>query len=107
MRKGLLAVVREIFVHMPGLAKVIRTLDVHGRWPEGGEHNNHVSEVEFGLEVQLDGHILLPVLRLPPRLLQRSRLVLVDNLTDPVVLQRIVLRTVSSVAQEALGLLQM
>lgn len=107
MRERLLTVVGKVLVHMPSLSEVIGPLDEHGSWSERGEHDDHVGEMELGFEIQLDRHILLSILRLPPGLLQSSRLVLVDDLTDTMILHGVVLGSIAGVAQEALGLLQM
>ena len=66
--EGALAVVGEVAVDLPGLAPVVRLLNVHGSRTERLERDDQVSHVELGLQVQLDGHVLLAVLRLPPGL---------------------------------------
>lgn len=107
VRERLPAAVREVLVHVPGFAEIVRTLDQHRRRPERREYDDQMGEVELGLEVQLDGHILPSVLRLPPRLLNGARFHFVDDLPDPMVLHRIVLRFAARIAQEAFLLLQM
>lgn len=107
MRERLLAVVGKVLVHMPSLSEVIRPLDEHSSRSERGKHDDHVGEMELSLKIQLDRHILLSILRLPPGLLQSARLVLVDDLTDPMILHGVIFGSIACVAQEALGLLQM
>lgn len=106
-REGLLAVVGKVPIHMPRRSKVKGPLDVHGRRSEGGEGDNQMGEVELCLQIQLDGGILLAILRLPPRGQIRARLGLVDNLSDAMILVRIMLGLLPRVAQEALLVLQM
>ena len=55
------AVVSKVSVNLPSLAPVERFLDVHGGGPEGFEGDDDVGHVELGLQVQLDGDILLPI----------------------------------------------
>lgn len=107
MREGLGTVVGKVLVHMPGLSKVIGSVDVHGSWPESGELNDHVREMELRLQIQLDRHVFLAVLRLPPGLLATSWRSLVDDGANSMVPLRIILRGIVRLAQEALGLLQM
>lgn len=53
--------------YLPVFTIVVGPLDQHGRWSECFEGDDQVGEVELGLEVQSDGHVLDAVLRLPPR----------------------------------------
>lgn len=61
------AVVREVAVHLPRAAEVVRALDEQGGRPERLERHDQVGEVELRFQVQLDAHVLHAVLRLPPR----------------------------------------
>ena len=65
-RKRAGAVVREVAVDLPRLAEVVRALDEHRRRPERLEAHDEVREVELGFEVELNRHLLAPVLRLQP-----------------------------------------
>ena len=51
----------KVSVYLPSLAPVVRFLDVHSGGPEGFEGDDDVGHVELGLQVQLDGNILLPI----------------------------------------------
>ena len=52
--------------HVPGLAEVVRPLDDHGLGTECFELHDEMGEVELGLQVELDLHLLHTVLCLPP-----------------------------------------
>lgn len=73
MRERLGAVRCEVAVDVPGLAKIIRTFNEHGGWPESGENNDKMCKMELSFQIQLNRCVLLSVLRLPPRILQRSK----------------------------------
>ena len=66
IRKGLFTVCREIPGHLPCLAPIVGLLDIHGGRPERLKGDDQVSDVELCFQVELDGHILHPVLGLPP-----------------------------------------
>lgn len=101
------AVVGKVPIHVPRFAEVVRPFDQHRGRTERSEHDDQMGKVELRLQVQLDRDVLLAVLRLPPGLLQGARLILVDDLSDPVVLHRDVGRLGPGVAQEAFLLLEM
>ena len=76
-------------MYLPGLSPVVRLLNVHRCRPEGLEGDDEVGHVELGLQVQLYGHVLHPVLGLPPGPvlvlgLRVRRLHPVDDGGDPV-----------------------
>lgn len=106
-RERIMAIVREILVCVPRATEIVRSLDQHSRRSKSGERNDQMGEMEFRLEVQLNGDILLAVFRLPPGMVPRSWLRLVDDLSDAMVLQGIVACFLSCVAQETFLLLQM
>lgn len=56
----------EVPVDLPVLPEVVGSFDQHGRRPERFERYYHVGEVELGFQVQLDVHVFLAILRLPP-----------------------------------------
>lgn len=66
LRKGLFTFRGKVSGDLPRLAPVVRLLDVHGGGTEGLVGDDQVGDVELGFEVQLDGHVLNAVLRLPP-----------------------------------------
>ena len=51
----------KVSVNLPSFAPVERFLNVHGGGPKGLEGDDDVGHVELGLQVQLDGNVLLPV----------------------------------------------
>lgn len=57
----------SLLYYLPSFSEVKRSLDEHGSWTEGAEGEDEVSEVEFGLQVQLDTRRLQAILALPPR----------------------------------------
>lgn len=65
-RKGPLAVGSKIPCHLPGLSPIVGLLDVHGSRSEGLVGDDQVGDVELGLEVKLDRHVLHSVFGLPP-----------------------------------------
>ena len=65
-RKWLVTFGGKIPSHLPRLTPVVRLLDVHGGRAEGLVGDDQVGDVKLGLEVELDGHVLHAVLRLPP-----------------------------------------
>lgn len=67
------AVVGEVPIDLPGVAEVVGALDQHGRGPKRLEVDDDVGEVELGLEVELDRHVLHAILRLPPRPVRCSK----------------------------------
>ncbi len=69
LRERLCAVVGEVAVHFPRLPEVVGALDEHGGRTERFEAHDEMREVELGLEVDLDGDFLAPVLGLPPLVL--------------------------------------
>lgn len=64
-------------------------------------------EMEFSLQIQLNGNIFFAIFRLPPWLLTRSWLIFVNNLTDSMVTQRIIHRIFIRFTQKAFLLFQM
>lgn len=105
--EGIRTVMREIFIHMPGAAKIVRPFDEHGCRSEGGEYNDQMGKMELGFKIQLNGDVLLAIFRLPPRLFAGAWLRFINDLTDSMILQRIVFGRLSSVAQEAFLFFQM
>ena len=63
-----MTVVGKVSVNLPRLSPVVGLLDVHRGRPERLERDDQVGDVELRLEVQLNGDVLLTVLRLPPGL---------------------------------------
>lgn len=100
-RERFLTIVRKMPIHMPRFTEIIRSLDQHSGWPERGKHNDQMREMELGLQVELNGHVFLAILRLPPRLFASARQIFVDNLTNAMVTQWIVNGVFVRLAQEA------
>jgi hypothetical protein len=53
-------------VRPPAASKVRRLFDDHGRGPKRLERHDYVRKGELGLQVELNEHVRLAVLRLPP-----------------------------------------
>lgn len=106
-RKRVGTIVRKVLVHLPRLAEIKGTFDQHGGRPKRLEHNDQMGEMELGLQIQLHGNIFLAIFRLPPRLFACARLSLVNDLTDPMVLQRVIFGFGTRVAEETFLLFQM
>lgn len=67
-REGGLTVVAIVTVHLPLLPKIHGTLNHHGSRTECLKGHDEMCEVELSFQVQLNGHILHTILRLPPGL---------------------------------------
>lgn len=65
-REGLLAIVGEVSVNLPGFSKVEGSLYEHGRGTERLETNDNMSEMKFGLEIESYSYIFLSIFGLPP-----------------------------------------
>lgn len=53
-------------LYLPSASEIVGTLDEQRSRSEGLERHDQVSEVELGLQIQLDGDVLDAILRLPP-----------------------------------------
>lgn len=67
--EGGLTVEGEVTVHLPGSAKICRSLNQHGRWTKSLKSHDEMSKVKLCLQIQLKVNIRLSILRLPPGLL--------------------------------------
>ena len=65
-REVLLAVVSKISIDLPGLPKIVGSLDQHRRRSEGFEADDDMGEVELRFEVEAYRHVLHSIFRLPP-----------------------------------------
>jgi len=106
-RKGFLAVVGEISVDVPRLSEIKGSLDVHGRWSEGGEGYDQMGKVKLRLQIQLNGSIFLAILGLPPGGYVGAWLSFIYDLPDAMIFVRIMLGLLTRVAEETLLILQM
>ena len=105
MGKRLCAVGGKIAVGCPRLAEVGRLLDEHGGRSKRLERHDDVREGELGLQVELNEHVLLAVLRLPPAREAVAVLAAHDVLDHVAVSVHLVVHTVrvARVAHQALG----
>lgn len=81
--EGMLAIVSEVPVHLPGLSKIVRSFNQHGSWSEGLEANDDVREMKLCLRIEAYRDILHSVFGLPPR-----KFISVDDILDIVLLFR-------------------